>query len=169
MTTVKTAVPVWRLQLAGEVTAAPYARRAAAAALVGWGPEGRSQDVILLIGELVSNAAVHAGGPICLQIGPHGPSGDLYCEVSDASPQLPCMRETAHHDGSGNGLMLLAALAAGYGWYPTGHGKTVWFTYAQHPAGPPGPATRPPRPLKVYKLPSSALSVLEPGDRWAGV
>jgi anti-sigma regulatory factor (Ser/Thr protein kinase) len=169
MTTITTAVPVWRLQLAGEVSAVPYARRAAAATLAGWGPDGRSQDVILLIGELVTNAAVHAGGPIWLQIGPHGPSGDLYCEVSDTSPQPPCLRETARHDESGRGLMLLAAMAAGYGWFSTAHGKTVWFTYAQQPAGSPGPATQPLRALDIHKLPSSALSVLEPAERWAAV
>jgi anti-sigma regulatory factor (Ser/Thr protein kinase) len=169
MMTVTTAVTVWRLQVAGEITAVRYARHAAAATLAGWGTDDRSQDVILLIGELVTNAAVHAGGLICLQIGPHGPSGDLYCEVSDTSPQLPCLREAADHDESGHGLMLLAAMAEGHGWYPTGHGKVVWFIYAQHPVGSPGPVTRPPPPLKMCKLPSSALSVLEPGKRWAGV
>jgi hypothetical protein len=166
MTTVTTAIPVWRLQLAGEVTAVPYACRAAAATLAGWGTDGRSQDVILLIGELVNNAAIHAGGLICLEIGPHGPSGDLYCEVSDTSPQPPRLRDADRRNESGYGLVLLAAMAAGYGWYPTAHGKAVWFTYDQHPAGSPGPAARPLRPLNMYKLPSSALSVLEPGERW---
>jgi hypothetical protein len=169
MMTATTVVAVWRLQVAGEITAVRYARRAAAATLAGWGTDGRSQDVVLLIGELVTSAAVHAGGPICVQIGPHGPSGDLYCEVSDTSPQPPCLSEAAGHDESGYGLMLLAAMAAGHGWYPTSRGKTAWFICARHPAGPPGPATRPPRPLNMLKLPSSALSVLEPGKRWAGV
>jgi hypothetical protein len=168
MTTPGTVVPAWRLQLAGGAAAVPYARRAAAAMLEGWGPDGRSQDVILLINELVTNAAVH-GGPICLRIGPYGHSGDLYCEVVDTNPRPPRPREAARHDESGGGLMLLAAMAARHGWYPTALGKAVWFTYTRHPVGPSGPATLPPRSLEIRKLPSSALSVLEPGARWASV
>jgi two-component sensor histidine kinase len=88
-------------------------------------------DMLLLIDELVANAAQHASGPITMRIRLDRPSHDaaavLYCEVTDTNPWPP--PPPPPDDEHGRGLLLLAALAPNHGWHPTPTGKTVWFTY----------------------------------------
>lgn len=45
--------------------------------------------MVLLIGELVTNAVVHGHGPVGLRVTLDETDGILRCEVTDASPQLP--------------------------------------------------------------------------------
>jgi hypothetical protein len=121
--------PVWRMHIAGGPAAPDHACLRAAAALDGLGLGAMAPDTLLLLGELVGNAAVHAPGPIRLQIMPHSRTGLLYCEVADTSPRPPSPRAATMGYPAGRGLWLIEALATSHGWFPTAEGKAVWFTY----------------------------------------
>ncbi|KPI15952.1 hypothetical protein OV450_8150 [Actinobacteria bacterium OV450] len=97
------------------------------------------EDVLLLVSEAVTNAAMHAGGvtEFVLRLGPADPqapagrAGDLRVEVADASPVLPQMRpRTALGLPGGHGLMVLNRLARSWGVTPREGGKSVWFEVA---------------------------------------
>ncbi|WP_234382627.1 ATP-binding protein [Streptomyces sp. XY332] len=92
-------------------------------------------DVLLLVSEMVTNAALHAGGPteLVLQLGRGAPeaspwrAGDLCIEVSDASYALPQLRPpTALGLPGGHGLMVMNRLARRWGVTPREGGKSVW-------------------------------------------
>lgn len=83
-----------------------------------------SADAELLTSEVVTNALVHAGGPIVLSAR-HVRAG-VRVEVSDGSPHSPIVREYGELAGTGRGLRLLDLLAR-WGVDETPTGKTVWF------------------------------------------
>lgn len=116
----------WRL--AGGPGSAPRARHLANTAARDWGLTGLPDDTLLLIDELVANAALHAGGPITLHIQLNSATATLYCQVTDTSSAPPRPRTTGPDDEHGRGLLLLAAIAPNHGWHPTLTGKAVWFT-----------------------------------------
>jgi PAS domain S-box-containing protein len=95
-------------------------------ALASWSCEDRADDALLLLSETLTNAVQHADGPIGLHL--HRTATDLTIEVSDRSPQLPQPRQAPEDSESGRGLLLVRALAAGWGVRPTDEGKTTWFT-----------------------------------------
>jgi sigma-B regulation protein RsbU (phosphoserine phosphatase) len=84
-------------------------------------------EALLLVTELVTNAVVHAGTIVELDV----ETGDdhLRVEVTDQSPgSLPAISlapiETRE---GGRGLFLIEALATEWGTRHFGHGKSVWF------------------------------------------
>ncbi|QIK65175.1 PAS domain S-box protein [Nocardioides sp. HDW12B] len=83
-----------------------------------------SADAELLTSEVVTNALVHAGGPIGLTAR-HMRDG-VRIEVSDGSPHSPIVREYGELAGTGRGLRLLDLLAR-WGVEESPTGKTVWF------------------------------------------
>ena len=107
------------------------ARHAAAEVLGDWGFV-RSNDVLLLVNELVANALFHGRGPIRLRLMSN--RRILLCAVIDSSRRLPRPRAAGPVGEHGRGLRLVHALAAGYGWRRIPVGKIVWFTYALVPA-----------------------------------
>ncbi|MEV4562016.1 ATP-binding protein [Kitasatospora sp. NPDC049285] len=119
------------------------------AALLDWGwlpaPEGErrtvAEDVLLIVSELVTNAALHAGGPVELRLR-HLPAG-LRVEVSDLSPEPPVLR--SRRDPSvpgGYGLRVVALLSWAWGSSPEEVGKIVWSEIASPPARPAPPTPR---------------------------
>ncbi|MFI7501521.1 PAS domain S-box protein [Streptomyces sp. NPDC049687] len=94
--------------------------------LTSWNCDSCADDALLLLSETLTNAVLHAGGPIGLHL--HRTATDLTVEVSDRSPQLPQPRLAAEEEESGRGLILVRTLAAGWGVRPTDEGKTTWFT-----------------------------------------
>jgi anti-sigma regulatory factor (Ser/Thr protein kinase) len=85
------------------------------------------EDAELLLSELITNAARHAGGrsTILLRIGLLSPG--LRLEISDGSATLPRPRSAAAGDDTGRGLAVVEALADDWGVVPVpGDGKTVW-------------------------------------------
>ncbi|WP_327280454.1 MULTISPECIES: ATP-binding protein [unclassified Streptomyces] len=154
-----------RLDLHGAAPVVGRCREFCRSALEAWawpGPEDLTgltdeerdmavEDVLLLVSEAVTNAAMHAGGPteLVLRLGPadrRAPprrSGDLRIEVGDASPALPRLRpQTALGLPGGHGLMVLNRLARSWGVTPREGGKSVWFEVAA-----PVPARPTPPPL----------------------
>ena len=91
------------------------------------------EDACQITSELVANAVdatvaagAGAGDRIRLCLGPH--HGRPLLEVWDPSPRMPVVREPDFVSESGRGLHIVAALAAGFGWYETRErgGKVVW-------------------------------------------
>ncbi|NUR40046.1 MAG: MEKHLA domain-containing protein [Streptomyces sp.] len=95
-------------------------------ALTAWECGGPAEEARLLLSEILTNAVQHAEGPIGLHL--CRTATDLTVEVSDRSPHLPQPRIAAQDEESGRGLLLVRALADGWGVRPTDEGKTTWFT-----------------------------------------
>nr|WP_239149310.1 PAS domain S-box protein [Streptomyces sp. SID12501] len=95
-------------------------------ALVSWGCAAAADNALLLLAEILTNAVLHAEGPLGLHLSRS--DSDLTVEVSDHSPQLPQPRLATADDESGRGLLLVRALADNWGVRPTDEGKTTWFT-----------------------------------------
>jgi anti-sigma regulatory factor (Ser/Thr protein kinase) len=98
------------------------ALRGSAAALV--------DDAALVVTELVSNAVLHAGGPITLTTEVAGDGAVVRLEVGDSSPVPPALREYGSSASTGRGLTLVARLARRWGVEPADRGKTVWVELA---------------------------------------
>ncbi|MFJ6855056.1 ATP-binding protein [Streptomyces sp. NPDC091271] len=113
---------------------ARLARRLAGERLDAWGvPYGSdAHDALLLtVGELSSNAVRHghvSGRDFRLRLSAEGTA--IRVEVTDTRGEcLPTPADPASPDQEGGrGLLLVAALADRWGWYPCadGPGKTVW-------------------------------------------
>ncbi|MFF2144757.1 ATP-binding protein [Kitasatospora sp. NPDC058190] len=86
-----------------------------------------TEDVLLMVSELVTNACLHApGGPRELRLNWNGTR--LRVEVSDSSPVPPQLRP--HTDPArpgGHGLHVVDWLARAWGSLPEGDGKLVWL------------------------------------------
>lgn len=83
-------------------------------------------DAALAVSELVTNAVVHAGGPITLSVAYL--DSTLHVEVHDtARAPLPSVRKPPASEKTGRGLNLVALVADRWSVTPTPGGKTVWF------------------------------------------
>ncbi|MET9694597.1 ATP-binding protein [Streptomyces sp. NPDC006514] len=92
-------------------------------------------DLELCVGEIVANAVEHTGSTSEIRVS--ATASGVRVEVVDDDPQLP-MSAVPDADGeSGRGLLLVDALASGWGAFPVGAGKAVWFEIAADvaPAG----------------------------------
>ncbi|MEU6535777.1 ATP-binding protein [Streptomyces sp. NPDC047000] len=115
---------------------ARLARQAAVRQMGTWGhpPESdASCTVALVVGELAANAVRHGRAPghdFGLHLTYDDGSHLVRVEVADANAAKhpPAAAPTAHAAGeSGRGLLLVATLAARWGWTPRDPlGKTVW-------------------------------------------
>lgn len=102
-------------------------RRIAAARLRYCGLETMTDDVMLILSELLTNALLHSGTTeinlnIALQ------DGSLHIAVRDGMPGSAEPKVAEHNAESGRGLMLLAALVAESGgtWGTLDDGATTW-------------------------------------------
>jgi hypothetical protein len=68
---------------------------------------------------------LHGEAPVALEIRRRGRR--LRIAVVDSSPAGPRPQDPEMTDTSGRGLLLVDALAASWGWEPSGRGKIVWF------------------------------------------
>ncbi|MEU3351032.1 ATP-binding protein [Streptomyces sp. NPDC037389] len=151
--------PHWERRLRGKDLAAVHDVRAGLRALLArWGAPGRADTAELLVSELVTNALVHTdGGAVVTARLTGGPAasvkGRLRVEVRDFLARHPTLRAPAigpqgrkgERGGageadvdtaatSGRGLLLVHALADGWGVRTHGVGKSVWFELdAQEP------------------------------------
>ncbi|MFI8190945.1 ATP-binding protein [Streptomyces sp. NPDC085946] len=95
--------------------------------LEGWGlaERGEVADVAeLLVGELVTNAVLHAASRFRLTL--FAAHGVLRCEVADADRRVPRVCEAGTGE-NGRGMFLVHSLAERWGCHRDGPGKTVWF------------------------------------------
>lgn len=93
-----------------------------------WGIPRLAKLATLVASELVTNAVVHARTPslMALQLSPTA----LHISVRDGDPRpmyRPAPGVTGAHNGDhGRGLLILEAMADGWGCLPTATGKVVW-------------------------------------------
>ena len=105
---------------------AAEARRAVREHLVEWSVDPALVDVILLLlSEVVTNAARHAPPPLHLVVR-YGRPG-VRVEVHDSYPDLDAPRGPDHDEHGGRGLWLVKLLSTRWGYHPEGVGKVVWF------------------------------------------
>ncbi|GAA3175123.1 MULTISPECIES: SpoIIE family protein phosphatase [Streptomyces] len=131
------------IALPGTARAAADARRFVRATLTDWAarrPPGAERldarltdEAVLLVSELVTNAVVHAGTDVDVRcrLDADGPGG-LVVEVADRHPTRPVCGP--HHGelpgGAGHGLQLVGAVAASWGITYDRAAKCVWFRLA---------------------------------------
>jgi hypothetical protein len=106
-------------------------------------PAGLQTNAELLTSELVTNALLHAGEPVTIEVRRRG---DRYrVEVGDTSAIPPEAKRYRTDDATGRGLQLVSTLSDAWGWRPSAPGKVVWFELSAH-ADAPTLATAPQTP-----------------------
>lgn len=83
-----------------------------------------TDDVVLLVSELVTNAYLHARSGVHLTLDVD--VGLVRIEASDDSPILPIVRQQTDQRSVGRGLVLLDGLARRWGVQPAASGKLIW-------------------------------------------
>jgi anti-sigma regulatory factor (Ser/Thr protein kinase) len=116
-------MPSHKIELAPAVSSCLAARRFVRSVLDD-APEDVRDRASLLTSEAVTNALVHATGPVTVEV--RREAGSFRIEVSDCSSSPPIEREPTDGTG-GRGLHILNHLAAAWGWQPSDSGKVVWI------------------------------------------
>ena len=121
--------------------------------LLRWGMAERSQDIAIVVSELLTNALRHAlpgpGGsrprqPIRLGLLQPGPY--VLCAVADPGKRAPALRAPGSLAETGRGLHIICALSDQWGCTTPGDaGKVVWALF-RPPLPPPSPARYPRKP-----------------------
>ena len=102
------------------------ARRFMTTCLQRWDLEAAVWTCQLLLGELATNAVLHAG-PGGFTVVVRGlPDGAVRLEVRDGSVRPPRLRDYGTSSTTGRGVALVAQLSRGWGVLPSGTGKVVW-------------------------------------------
>ncbi|HEX6424736.1 MAG TPA: ATP-binding protein [Acidimicrobiales bacterium] len=114
-----------KVALASSLNAPRHARKAIMELLTRSGRTDLGVDAALAVSELVTNAVVHAGGPITLSAS--YVDSTLHVEVHDTERALPSVRNPPPSEKTGRGLNLVALLADRWSVTPTAGGKTIWF------------------------------------------
>ncbi len=124
---------------AGSVRAA---RDFAIATLHRWGTAERSQDIAIVVSELLTNALRHAlPGPgdtrrsgdtrprRPIQLGLLQPGPCVLCAVADPSTAAPAPQARGSLAETGRGLHIVCALSDQWGYTPSDTGKVVWAMF----------------------------------------
>jgi anti-sigma regulatory factor (Ser/Thr protein kinase) len=108
-----------------ETASVPGARRFVDRELPGtcW-----ADEVTLLVSELASNAVRHARVPFTVALECDGLK--VRVEVADTDTRIPHVQHPPRHAVTGRGLLIVDAIADGWGVEPTPTGKVVWFELA---------------------------------------
>jgi anti-sigma regulatory factor (Ser/Thr protein kinase) len=83
----------------------------------------------LLVSELVTNAAVHTRGMICVTV--HADARWVRIEVEDEGRGRPVLRPATQNQVDGRGLRIVDALATDWGTERRATHKVVWFEIAR--------------------------------------
>jgi anti-sigma regulatory factor (Ser/Thr protein kinase) len=112
--------------LPATVASPSVARRFASAALRRWGVD---EHVVateqLLVSEVVTNAIVHTGSEVRIDV--HRRGSRIRTEVSDTGQAIPVLGHPPLEHEHGRGLAIVDHLAAAWGSCPRAAGKAVWF------------------------------------------
>jgi anti-sigma regulatory factor (Ser/Thr protein kinase) len=115
------------ITLPPDPTSARACRRFLLEALEDWGADQFADEAVLLLSELVTNAFLHAGTDIDVEL--QLDRDILRVEVRDGDPRLPSVRQYSLLSGTGRGLALVAGTAKTWDAeaLPETGGKRVWF------------------------------------------
>ncbi|MFI8991534.1 ATP-binding protein [Streptomyces antimycoticus] len=106
-----------------------------------WGRHSCTDEVVIVVGELVANAARHALGPHPDRhgwLGLMNTASTVICAVQDPTPDSLLPRTATTHDTRGRGLLIIDELAHDWGYSLHGNnGKTVWAVMPTTIARPP--------------------------------
>ncbi|MFJ9710881.1 ATP-binding protein [Streptomyces sp. NPDC101234] len=118
-------------QFTSHPASAAHARSFVADALAEWGLDGQSDDILVCVSELATNAIEHAAPAgqdflVRVSLG----NERLRVEVRDQGDGIPTVRDATADDCHGRGLILVGALADDWGVaYGAGVSKTVWAEF----------------------------------------
>jgi hypothetical protein len=88
-----------------------------------------SEQLVLIVDELASNALRHGGAPVAATLSRSG--NHWLIAVDDSSARMPPTPARGRDPGLGGfGLYLVADLSYQHGWCPEGGTKTVWAVVA---------------------------------------
>ncbi|GAA2784097.1 SpoIIE family protein phosphatase [Streptomyces rameus] len=112
---------VWRVP-----EAARHARRFTRRTLRAWDvPQHTVDAALLVVSELVTNALVHTGGPVRLDMSLVGRR--LRLAVADSCPRSPVQPTSIGWEATGGrGILLVEAVSEAWGTVPVSGGKQVW-------------------------------------------
>jgi anti-sigma regulatory factor (Ser/Thr protein kinase) len=119
--------PRWRASLDSRPSAraVPDTRQRVAAVLAEWGLAGEAvEPTLLVVTELLSNAADHGHGPRSLSL--ELAEGSVRVEVRDNGPEPPQLQSFDPLRTRGRGLQLVEGLSTEWGWAADPPGKVVW-------------------------------------------
>jgi anti-sigma regulatory factor (Ser/Thr protein kinase) len=120
---------VLELALPAEPSSAAAARHSLAAYCRDHGvPTQLTDDALLVISELVTNAVLHAGTDLEVSISRYGDR--LRVAVRDHSSRSPASRPFEPEAPDGRGMLLITATCQSWGVLLTGGGKVVWAVLA---------------------------------------
>jgi anti-sigma regulatory factor (Ser/Thr protein kinase) len=122
------------LELRAVSACLPTARRHAREATLRWGLTTMTDDVELVVSELVTNAVeaslrmwqVLGGSPLPVRLWLASDLDAVLVQVWDSSPEMPLRRAPTVNDERGRGLLLVGHLRRAWGTYRKGVGKVVW-------------------------------------------
>jgi anti-sigma regulatory factor (Ser/Thr protein kinase)/ABC-type transporter Mla MlaB component len=100
------------------------ARRAVAECAARLGLDEVSDDLLLLVSEMVTNAVRHGAPPVRLEV--LADDDVVRVTVGDGDPGLPRPREVDEEAEGGRGMVLVELLASEHGVRSQPPGKTVW-------------------------------------------
>ncbi|HKB30618.1 MAG TPA: ATP-binding protein [Streptosporangiaceae bacterium] len=119
---------------AGSVRAA---RDFTIATLQRWSATQRSDDIAIVVSELLTNALLHARPAAAgrarwpVRLGLLQPGPCVLCAVADPSELAPAPKAPGDLGETGRGLQIICALSDRWGYTPPGDmGKVVWALFA---------------------------------------
>jgi anti-sigma regulatory factor (Ser/Thr protein kinase) len=120
------------------------ARRFARNVMDEWGLSACVEDAVIVIGELVANAAQHAlesdsrdETRATAWLGLVRRQQAVICAVADPSPCAPTLQDPGDLSESGRGMQIIEALSASWGYsHPQPAGKMVWARVPTSPQRP---------------------------------
>jgi anti-sigma regulatory factor (Ser/Thr protein kinase) len=149
----------WLVRPAGGREPLAQARANARITLAAWGITRRSEDIVLVLSEILANALRHTRPrtgrwPVAAGLLQPGPDSGVLCAASDPGPGSPRPGGAGHLGESGRGLHVVAVLSDQWGYTsPCRDGKVVWAV-----AGPPVPS----QPQVPPRAPGRAWPVTDP-------
>jgi anti-sigma regulatory factor (Ser/Thr protein kinase) len=124
-----------QIDLTARPEAAGQARRFAHSCLVDWHLDAMTDDIDLVVSELVTNALLHArtegrpAGPAPIRLEVLLNLDSLVCRVTDSSAALPAQEAVGESAENGRGLFLVDVLSTQWGWFSGPVGKVVWASF----------------------------------------
>lgn len=114
------------VELAGRPASVRNARVFTADVLGEGGVEASAIELaVLLVSELVTNAAVHVGGDVRMTVHIHAHC--VRVEVEDKGPSRPLLRPFTRDQPNGRGLGVVDTIATDWGTERHTNRKVVWF------------------------------------------